>query len=74
MVSTCSVLTGAGKVTLVAASGNADNSCFRRAQPCRAATKPFQCAIASSIGASALPIMIELAIMMPPVASCLMTR
>jgi len=31
-------------------------------------------AIASSIGASALPIMIELAIMMPPVACCVITR
>jgi hypothetical protein len=40
----------------------------------RAATKPFQFAIATSTGASARAVRIEPAMMMPPVASWLMTR
>ena len=40
----------------------------------RAATKPRQFPIATSIGASARPIMIEAAIIAPAVISCRITR
>ena len=46
----------------------------RRFQLWRAATKPRQLAIASSTGASAREVRIELAMMMPAVACCSITR
>jgi hypothetical protein len=48
-------------------------SSLRRRQPCRDATKPRHCEIASSIGAKAREVRIELAMMMPAVACWLMT-
>ena len=46
----------------------------RRCQLWRAATKPFQCAMARSTGASARALRIEPAMMMPAVASWWITR
>ena len=54
--------------------GTSLNRPLSRCQPWRAATNPFQLAIAVSAGASALPLMMELAMMMPAVACCSMTR
>ena len=50
-------------------AGSDSSSRLRRCQLWRAATKPFQCAIARSTGASARALRIEPAMMMPAVAS-----
>jgi hypothetical protein len=50
-------------------AGSKINSSVSRRQLCRAATNPFQLAIASSTGASARAVKIELAMMIPAVAS-----
>ena len=55
-------------------AGSVSSSLLRRCQLCRAATKPFQCAIARSTGASARALRIEPAMMTPAVASWLITR
>jgi hypothetical protein len=47
---------------------------LRRRQLWRAATKPRQCAIATSTGANARDVRIELAMMMPAEACWLITR
>jgi hypothetical protein len=73
-VSTVNACAGAGSSIRAAAAGIAANSWPSRCQLWRAATKPFQLAIARSIGAKARPARIEPAIMMPAVASCWMTR
>ncbi len=71
--STWRVLTGAGRAWGRVASGRRPNRSERRRQLCRAATKLFQWAMASSAGASARETRIEEAMMMPPVASLWIT-
>jgi len=63
----------AGLTGFAARSGGSSGICsssrLRRRQLCRAATKPFECPIARSTGASARALRIEPAMMMPAVAS-----
>ncbi|GJD59722.1 hypothetical protein IFDJLNFL_5653 [Methylobacterium dankookense] len=72
--STRTLSQGGGRATLNRSLGNEARKALRRPQPCRAATSDFQCATASSTGARARATRIELAIMMPPVASPAITR
>ena len=73
--STDSFWCGRGSATASAAGAAvAFRTSRRRPMPWRAATSCFQLASATSIGASARPIMIDEAIMMPPEACSMMTR
>ena len=69
-----SACAGGGSSSRAAEGGRAASNSSSRRQPCRADTKPFQLAMARSIGASARPDRIELAMMIPAVASCSITR
>src|SRR5262245_5942639 len=60
--SIASTWAGAGSSSRAAGAGIAENRSSSRRQPWRAATKPFQLAIATSIGAKARPVRIELEI------------
>ncbi|MNL43039.1 hypothetical protein D3C87_1655300 [compost metagenome] len=68
--STFNSLSGFGSAIAVAVTGICAKSSLSRAQLWRAATKDFQLDMARSTGAKARPIMIELAIITPPEASC----
>ena len=73
--STESIWRGRGSATAGAAGAAvAFKTARRRLIPWRAATSCFQLDSAISIGASARPIMIDEAIMMPPEACSMMTR
>jgi hypothetical protein len=72
--STASSPCGAGRRIASGSAAWAASISPSRRQPWRAPTKPFQCEMASSTGASARETRIEEAIMMPPVASPPMTR
>ena len=72
--STESETLGRGSAKGCACSGNAAKSSRSRFQLWRAATKPRQLAIASSTGASAREVRIELAMITPAVACCSITR
>jgi len=65
---------GLGSAMIAPVSGISANSSTSRPQLCRAIRNGFQLAIARSTGASARPIMMELAIMTPALTSCRMTR
>ena len=67
-------LVGACNWVGIVCAGICSSRRVRRCQLWRAATKAFQCAIASSTGASARAERIEPAMMMPAVASWWMTR
>ena len=71
--STARFATGACSGIRSFCAGNTASSRFSRAQPWRAAWKPFQLAIARSTGASARADRIEPAMMMPAEACWLMT-
>src|SRR3954454_19880710 len=73
-VSTVSILVGAGNAMAVGSGGMNDSSRVRRSQDWRAWVKPFQLAMDISTGARARAVSMDEAIMMPPVASPLMTR
>ncbi len=68
-VSTERRLDGVCNKVCAGCAGMVSNSRLRRCQLCRAATNPFQCAIARSTGASARALRMEPAMMMPAVAS-----
>ena len=65
---------GRGNASGALRAGIATRSSFNRRQAWRAATKPFQLAIATSTGARAREVRIELAMMMPAEACCCNTR
>jgi hypothetical protein len=67
--STVSFFSGGCSRVWVCGAGSFSSRVFSRRQLCRAATKPFQCAIARSTGASARADRMEPAMMMPAVAS-----
>ncbi|MNY40708.1 hypothetical protein D3C86_1754660 [compost metagenome] len=68
--STRNSFSGFGSAMAAALAGICAKSSLSRAQLWRAATKDFQLEMARSTGAKARPIMIELAIITPPEASC----
>ncbi len=73
-LSTIRFVRGAGSVIGSPSCASTPSNSDRRRQLWRADTKAFQLAIASSTGASARETRIELAMMMPAVACCWMTR
>src|SRR5262249_44501326 len=74
IVSTISACDGAGNCNFETSGGNTRNNADNRDQLCRATTKPFQLTIHMSTGARARPVRIELAMMIPAVASPRITR
>ena len=74
MTSTARALHGGGSGVFSSSAGSCAQCCCRRFQPCRAATMPFQWAMASSTGASARDVRIAPAMMIPALASCSITR
>ncbi len=71
--STARYLCGAGNGVVSFEGGNCAASWRSLLQPWRAATNPLQCEIASSTGATAREARIAPAMMMPAVASCMIT-
>src|SRR5262245_62100964 len=71
---TTALLLGEGNGIVEECEGTNTNRSLRRFQLCRAATNPFQLAIAWSTGARARPARIEPAIIIPALACCWRTK